>query len=296
MKTCAVILPVHNEASFLPKLLDALQATLAGIGDWSFEIICVDDGSTDGTGEVLRERTGITVLSHSLNRGYGAALKSALAYSNQEWALIMDADGSYPVESIPQFLEDLVPGTAMVVGERQGIATQENFPRRTARRMLRHFVHFLTSIQVTDLNSGMRLFRRELYREFLPLFPEGFSFTSTLTVGCLFRGYPIRFLPIPYGKREGRSHIRPVPDFFRFALLLTRVGIYFEPLRVFLGFAGALLSFGLACLVACWLSGVSPGPVFLLSVVGSLQCLLTGLVADLFVRRIRMSQLRVNPS
>src|SRR5262249_34686667 len=153
----------------------------------------IDDGSTDGTGQLLSGISDITVLSHEKNAGYGAALRTGLHYTDQEWIAIVDADGTYPTQELHRFVHTAQEGFDMVVGSRQGEGISSAPFRKLARAILRRLVYLLTEVHVPDLNSGMRVFRRSLYLQFENLLPEGFSFTSTITVASLYRRFPVKY-------------------------------------------------------------------------------------------------------
>lgn len=283
---CAVVVPVYNEARAVESTVRRLQSAIATVPDASFEIVCVDDGSTDGSGDVLARLDGITVVRHAVNRGYGASLRSGIHRSPQEWIFIVDADGTYPIEDLPRFVEEVrAGGLDMVVGARGGVGITSAPFRAAARWVLRRMVRALTGTPVPDLNSGMRLFRRQLFVEFQHLLPRGFSFTTTLTVASLFSGYALKYLPIDYAERIGKSNIRPVQDFFGFVVLIVRLATYFEPLRFFVPLAGVLALVGAlrAARDIAVTNGI--GSLATILLLAALQVFITGILADAVIRR-----------
>jgi len=274
----AVIIPAYNEAAGIGPVLDRLAAL-----DLPLEIIVVDDGSVDGTAEAAK-RERVRLVCHRRNRGYGAALKSGIKASYRPWVLFLDADGTYPVEAIPAFLQ---AGAAapMTVGWRSQAAAVVPILRMTAKRLLTRYAEYLVDEEIPDLNSGMRLVQRELVLRILRLLPNGFSFTSTLTLAALRDGEQIAYLEIPYARRMGKSKIRPVRDTFNFIVLITRSGALFNPLRVFLPVSGAL--FVVAALVLAHdvfiLRNVTDSStLFFLT---SLQTAMLGILADVIAAR-----------
>jgi glycosyltransferase involved in cell wall biosynthesis len=175
----------------------------------------------------------LKVVRHSRNRGYGAALKTGLRHARGEWILIVDADGTYPLESIAEMVATL-PEADMVVGARTAAEVIYPHTRRVAKWFLRLALRWFVGRRVEDMNSGMRFFRKDLALRYWKFFPDGFSFTTTLTLIALVNGYAVRYVSIPYGERVGKSKIRPVRDTLGFLQLIVRTGFYFEPLRVFL--------------------------------------------------------------
>lgn len=289
----AFVLPVHNEEgaihSTLGRIRNAIPPNLRALS----QIVVVDDGSTDSTPEILDKMGGITVLTHDSNAGYGAALKTGLDYVSSDWVAIVDADGTYPIESFPELLDAATKGKDMVVGARRGLGISRDPFKRVARWCLRRLVFALTGVSVPDLNSGMRVFRRSLYLEFKHLLPTGFSFTTTLTVASLYCGYRVQYLPVEYFARKGKSHIKAHRDFINFLMLIVRMASYFDPLRFFIPLSIAIAAIGV-------LKGIRD--IFLLDYIGSLsvmmilsalQVLLTGILADVIVRRMAGNHAKV---
>lgn len=288
-QSCAVIIPVYNERGAIADTVHRVQAICAAVPDYDFEIICVNDGSSDGTGEILERLEGITVITHEANRGYGAALRTGLDYCSQQWIFITDADGTYPLEDLPRLLEVALTGVDMVVGARQGSGISSSLPHQTARWILRKMVHGLTGVMVPDLNSGMRVFRKSLYQEFRHLLPMGFSFTTTLTVASLYSGRKVRYLPINYERRVGKSNIKPVQDFFGFSMLIVRLASYFEPLRFFLPAAFALALLGLARAIRDVIVVNQFGALAVILMLTAFQVFVLGVIADVIVRRFQVA-------
>src|SRR5712691_1161578 len=199
--SCGIIIPVYNEGQVIAETIERIKRVIHDITDWKFEIICVNDGSSDNTANVLSLVPDIQVLTHKVNRGYGAALRTGLNNCEHEWVFIVDADATYPIEDLAVLLEEVKKGADMVVGARQGIGITLSPFRRFARWVLRKMAYIVTGVMVPDLNSGMRVFRRRLYREFKGLLPMGFSFTTTLTMAALYMNYQTKYIPINYTQR-----------------------------------------------------------------------------------------------
>ena len=232
---CSVVVPVYNEVESLPATIDALHSALRD-AEVEYEVIVVDDGSTDATPEILLRRDDIVSIRHERNRGYGAALKSGIRRARHPLVAITDADGTYPSDRIPDLLR-LMDGADMVVGSRTGPEAPQLRRRRFAKWFLHRFAEWMARSPIPDLNSGLRVFPRELAERFMSILPDQFSFTSTLTLAMLTNGYHVRFEPISLRPRVGRSKIRPVRDTLRFLQLILRTGMYFAPLRVFMPLA-----------------------------------------------------------
>lgn len=284
-QSCAVIIPVYNERGAIEDTIHRVQRICAQVPNYDFEIICVNDGSSDGTGDILKRVEGITVITHDVNRGYGAALRTGLDYCDEEWIFITDADGTYPLEDLPRLLNVAATGLDMVVGSRQGTGISSKLPHMLARWMLRKMVHGLTGVMVPDLNSGMRVFRRTLYQEFRHLLPMGFSFTTTLTVASLYSGRKVRYEPINYERRIGKSNIKPVKDFIGFSMLIVRLASYFEPLRFFLPAAFGLAILGVLRAIRDVIVVNQFGALSVILLLTAFQVFMLGVIADVIVRR-----------
>jgi len=287
-RSCAVIIPVYNECRAIEDTVTRVQGLCAEVPGYDFEIICVNDGSSDGTGDILARLQGITVITHDVNRGYGAALRTGLDYCTQEWIFITDADGTYPLADLPKLLGCAKDKVDMVVGNRVGSGLSATPFHRLARWILRKMVHGLTGVMVPDLNSGMRVFRRTLYAEFRHLLPMGFSFTTTLTVASLYSGRKVHYEPINYERRIGKSNIKPVQDFLGFAMLIVRLASYFDPLRFFLPAAFALAGLGVLRAIRDVIVVNQFGALSVILMLTAFQVFVLGVIADVIVRRFQV--------
>ncbi|MCG3197563.1 MAG: glycosyltransferase family 2 protein [Candidatus Omnitrophica bacterium] len=284
MVKVSLLIPAYNEAETIVETVKRARAALEGFLS-SFEILVIDDGSTDDTGRHAAE-AGATVLRHDSNRGYGAALKTGLRHAQGEIVVITDADLTYPAERIPELVNELAEAD-MAVGARTGASVHIPLFRRPAKWILNRLANRVAGRRIPDLNSGLRAFKRDLALRYLHLYPEGFSFTTTLTLAALCDGCEVRYLPIDYARRAGKSKIHPLRDTFNFLVLIVRVAAYFEPLRVFL--PATFVSAGISALLLTYYF-ITDGGV---SDAGVLACLFTllifmmGILADLVVRRAR---------
>ncbi|MES2792356.1 MAG: glycosyltransferase family 2 protein [Planctomycetota bacterium] len=232
----SIVLPIFNEVAGLAVQLDSLYAALQSIGV-TFEIVAVDDGSTDGSREVLRGRSDLRLLEHPSNRGYGAALKTGIRFARYPIIVITDADGTYPHEHLASLLSRMSHAD-MVVGARTGANVEYPLIRSIPKWFLVRFAEWMARQRIPDLNSGFRVFRRDIAERFLKILPDGFSFTTTITLAMLTNGYLVEYEPINYRARNGRSKIRPVRDTLGMLKTIFCTGMYFAPLRVFLPIAG----------------------------------------------------------
>jgi glycosyltransferase involved in cell wall biosynthesis len=282
----SIVIPVYNEelgiAPLLARLLEVMQAS-----DLEYEIIVVDDGSTDNTTARI-ETAGVHVLRHQDNRGYGAALKTGIRQASNPIIVIMDADGTYLPEYVPCLVEHLVTsGCDMVVGARTGKGVKIPRLRRPAKWAISRLAELVAGQSINDLNSGLRVFRRQVALRLVGLLPDGFSFTTTITMAMLSNEYVVEYLPIDYHARVGRSKISPVRDTLSFVALVLRIGLYFAPLKIFLPISGILLlsAIGWGVFTKFVLGEVADVSTMVI-VMTAVQVGVVGLVAELIDRRL----------
>jgi glycosyltransferase involved in cell wall biosynthesis len=286
----SIIVPAYNEEHGLGGVLvqlSAIQAQLGASGQ-QVEIIVVDDGSTDRTADAVRQHERVTLIVHRANKGYGGALKTGIRHAKGEWICITDADGTYPNERIPDLVARAVEnGCDMVVGARTGEQVAIPLGRRPAKWVIGQLANFVAGEPIPDLNSGLRVFRREAGLRFFGILPDGFSFTTTITLGMLTNGYVVNYVLINYRARVGRSKIRPIQDTLNFLQLVVRIALYFEPLKVFVPLSLAL--FSLALLWAAFskiVFGQLADVTTLLMAMSALEVFMIGLLAELINQRL----------
>lgn len=277
--TLSVVIPAYNEeGSVLATVLD-VRAVMDKTGI-PYEIIVIDDGSEDSTRKQA-EASGAMVLVNQVNTGYGASLKRGVRQAKYDFVAIMDADGTYPARYLPEFL-GLCRDQDMIVGDRG--AAMKNVPliRRPAKFILNKLASFLAERKLNDINSGLRVFRKSELIPFLPLLPQKFSFTTTITLCMSCNGKRMIYVPIEYGQRVGTSKIRPV-DFINFIILVLRVIVLFNPLRVFIPLGLGFLVVGILKLIydiSLW--NLSETAVFCF--IAALMIWSLGLIADMISR------------
>lgn len=234
----SIILPAHNEATALAKLLPLLNTLKAAA-----EIIVVNDGSTDLTAEIAHN-AGARVIEHPYSLGNGAAVKAGTRAASGEILVFMDADGQHDPADIPRLLAKLDEGFDMVVGARSS-GSQASLARRMANGFYNWLASAMTGHEILDLTSGFRVVRTDRFRKFLYLLPNGFSYPTTSTMAFFRSGFPVAYVPIHAGERQGKSKIRLLHDGARFFVIILRIGALFSPMRFFLPISGFLFSSGL---------------------------------------------------
>lgn len=230
----SLIIPAYNEEGGIGQVLQELGQILAQ-PHWLYEVIVIDDGSQDNTALVAQQHPWVRVISHKANKGYGAALKTGIRSACYPLICITDADGTYPNERIPDLINRLVEEHLdMVVGARTGVKVHIPLIRRPAKWTINQLANFVAGESIPDLNSGLRVFRREVAIKMLGIFPDGFSFTTTITLAMISNSYLVDYVPINYHTRVGRSKIKPIRDTLNFIQLILRMALYFAPLKIFI--------------------------------------------------------------
>ena len=271
----SVVIPAYNEGAHVAAQVRDVERVMQGTG-WTYEIIVVDDGSKDNTAAEA-DTTGARVLRRKKNRGYGAGLKLGIRRAKYDYILITDADGTYPVEAIPAMLA-AAHKNAMVVGARTGQTVQIPLVRRPAKAFIRWLASYLSGHEIPDINSGLRLMRKDLVQRYEHLLPDGFSFTTTITLASLCNGYAVEYQAINYHARLGESKIRP-RHAYDFTLLVLRVITYFNPLKIFIPVGAWLALAGLGKLgYDIYKDNLSESAV--LALLGALIIWCVGLLAD----------------
>lgn len=278
-----IVLPVYNESGHLEDEISRIHKTM-GESDYSYEIVVVDDGSTDGSGQRLANIDGIRLIRFATNRGSGSARKYGTQSASGRIVVWTDVDMTYPNDTIPDLLDSLA-GYDQVVGARKTEEGTVRLLRRPAKWLIRRLASYLTGVRIPDLNSGFRAFRRDVADQFLYLLPRGFSCVTTLTMAFLSNGYSVRYVPIDYAPRAGESKFHWWKDTRRYLLQVLRLTLMWEPMRIFGPPAAVLGIAGLAKLVYDLVDKdfrVATNTLVILGV--SFALALIGMVADMLVQ------------
>lgn len=275
----SVVIPAFNEEGAVRSTVEDVREHMDPLGI-PYEIIVVDDGSADNT-RAEAEATGATVHYNQVNSGYGATLKRGVRAAQHEYVAILDADGTYPARYLPEMLQ-MCREQDMIVGDRGSAMKNVPLLRRPAKKFLFAFASFLAERHIPDLNSGLRVFRKSELIPFLPLLPQNFSFTTTITLCMAANGKRFIYTPIEYGKRVGKSKIKPI-DFVNFIILILRISTLFNPLRVFIPLGLGFMALGLVKLVYdIFIGNLSESAIF--AFLAAIMIWSLGLIADMISR------------
>lgn len=238
MENLTILVPVYNEEKSIRNTIDTLKKI---IDQKNWEIITVNDGSTDETTNILSAISGIKVINHRINKGYGASLKTGLRHAKYNNVCITDADNTYPNDRIPELYEKyLEDNLDMLVGARNGANVKYSFIRKIPKFFIIKLANYISGRKIPDINSGLRIFKKDIALRFFNLYPSGFSFTTTITMAFLCRDYDVEYISIDYFDREGTSKISPVKDTVGFFNLLSKIAVFYNPMKFFLPFVGLL--------------------------------------------------------
>lgn len=278
VESVSIIIPAFQERATIEGTIRKVLEVAATLG-CAYEVIVVDDGSTDGTGEAAQS-AGAQVLTNPCNKGYGAALKTGIRFASHRTIITIDADGQHDPEDIPRLLQER-DRFDMVVGRRKGTAGSHLW-RKPGKLFLRWFANGLAGRTIPDLNCGFRAIDSKMALRLLPVMPQGFSFSTTITLAAFKGGYSVQYVPITVAHRAGGSTVR-VSDGFRTIMLIIRLVTLFAPLRIFLPLSAGTFLVGLYYIIEGYsIAGVASlkGMIALLT---AIQFFLFGIMVDQIV-------------
>jgi len=288
VKKISIVIPVFNEQECLNKTIHQMEELLES-ADFAFDIIIVNDGSTDGSNEILEAINNplIKIIHHDINRGYGAALKTGIAKASTSYVCTTDADDTYPNLELKKLANYIKDGYSMIVGARTGDLVQIPLLRRFPKWVLNKVANYLTGVKIPDINSGLRIMKKEDVEHFIKILPDGFSFTTTITLAMVTNNMPVCFIPINYYHRKGKSKIRPFYDTLNFLQLIIRTSMYFNPLKVFIPISGMLV---ISAFLVLLLSGLflerAMDVTFGIIMMTAVVVVAIGMLADLIDKRL----------
>ncbi|MFC1593827.1 glycosyltransferase family 2 protein [Candidatus Omnitrophota bacterium] len=239
MPKISVILPAHNEEKAIGEIIRKIQSIIKD----DYEIIVVDDGSTDSTADVA-QKAGARIIKHPYNIGNGAAVKTGLRHASGKIFVLMDADGQHDPQYIPQLLKK-IDEYDMVVTARTGW-TDAPLHRRLANIAYNVFASYLSKTRIADLTSGFRVIRADVAKRFIYLLPNTFSYPSTMTMAVCKTGHSLTYITVRLKPRVGKSKINIFSDGVRFILIIMKIATLFSPMRIFFPTSVACSAVGIA--------------------------------------------------
>ena len=267
-----IIIPAHNEEKGITDVINGVKRLNTG-----YEIIVVDDGSTDNTYKLARE-TGAKVIRHPYNKGYGAALKTGIRNAAADIVLFMDADGQHKSSDIKKIIQ-YIGEYDMVVGARTK-KSKISLLRRPGKKILGITANYLSGMTIPDLNSGFRALKKSVAQEFMHILPNSFSFSTTITLALITSGYSVKYVPIEAPERVGKSKIKPFRDGFRFVLMIIRTISLFNPLKIFIPVSLLLFLSGISYLTYEIYSYKNISDTSILLIISSLIIFFFGVLSD----------------
>ena len=235
--------------------------------------------------QIVSQLPHVRLLRHPYNRGTGAALKTGIRAAHGDLIVMTDGDGTYPNPDIPKLLQYLGEYD-MVVGARTSEQGTLKFLRVPAKAFIRSLASFMTGVKIPDLNSGMRAFRKHEAHKSFRFLPSGHSWVSTITMAYLSSDYTVKYVPIDYFPRKGKSSFHFIADTYGYLMLVVRVVMYFNPLKIFLPASFLLVAIGILKFIRDIIyyqnAFFVPGSTIVILLMG-VQLAAIGLLADLIV-------------
>ena len=246
MEKISLIIPCFNERSAIEETIDEANFLL---GKVLHEIVVVDDGSFDGTYEILKNRNDIKLLRNPYNKGYGFSIKKGIIAASGEYIAITDADGTYPIESILLMVKKLEEGYDMIIGKRDNLKTFDPLVKKLSRFFFKQIAQFVSGEKILDVNSGLRVFRRDVIFKYMVNTSSGFSFSLSTTLIFILEGLSIYYHPIEYRPRIGKSKVKYTRDILRSAQILVETITLYNPIKIFMLVSGMISGLGLVVLL-----------------------------------------------
>lgn len=260
IKGLSIVIPSYNEGNCLERTIESIIGVLSQI-NIDYEIVVIDDGSTDNTQDIVGRFSQCKLVCHPINLGYGRSIKDGINASKHETIIITDADETYPAKDIPRFLEKYSKGFDMVVGSRTGPHYIQSRIKAALRHILKFMVEWASSKKIPDINSGFRIFNKTVIKKFYFHLCDTFSFTTSLTLAYMMTGKLVAYIPIEYYKRggAGKSHVKIFRDsWFTLSYIIKQI-LYFNPMRIFFLFGILWVLIGVIALLFSFFFHINAG-------------------------------------
>ncbi|MBU1669848.1 MAG: glycosyltransferase family 2 protein [Actinobacteria bacterium] len=282
----SIVVPVYNEEEAIAGDLEVIERAMSA-SHRDYEIIVVDDASTDRSAEIVEGIEGVKLLKHRANRGGGFARNTGIKAARGDVVVVTDGDGTYPNQEIPRMLDLMEEhGLDMIVGARSKEAGTLKVLRTPAKWFIRKLAMWMSGFNIPDLNSGLRALRKDVFMEFMEILPWGHSWVSTITLAMLSSAYQVEWVDIDYYPRKGTSTFHPIKDTYGYLTLVIRTVTWFNPLKIFMPLALVLFLIGFGKAIFDMINHpfyFTSNTVILL--MAFIQVLVLGLLADLIAKR-----------
>lgn len=240
----SIVLPCYNEEEAVEKVIGQVREVMDQVQEYTYEIIVVDDRSTDSTAKIVERIPGVRLIRHKQNQGSGASRRTGIINAKGEIIVMLDADGTYEPKTIPKMLK-FFPDYDQVNGARTSEKGTMPLLRTPAKWILRHIAMFIAGHHIPDLNTGLKAFNRDVMLRYLWVMPDGFSCVTSMTLAFLANGHPVKYVSTPYYKRIGVSKFHPIVDSSKYFVTILRMMTFFRPLRVYMPLAGLMIFLGI---------------------------------------------------
>jgi len=283
----SIVLATYNEEKGISEELKRIKEAMDS-SEYSYEVIVVDDGSKDKTPDIVEKNfPWVKLCRRPINFGTGTARKFGTEKAKGKYVVWSDADLTYPNYLIPELIPHLNQYD-QVIGARKTEKGEQKFLRVPAKWFIRKLAIFLSGKNIPDLNSGLRAFKRKVGLRYLHMLPPGFSCVATMTLAFLINGHPVKFIPIDYFKRVGKSKFHPINDTWEYFLQVIRMILFFNPLKIFLPISICLTIIGIVKFlydIIFWNFSIKGSTIIAIMI--ALQILVFGLLAELIVKMLK---------
>jgi len=289
----SIVLAIYNEEICISEELTRIKAAMDKSG-YSYEIIAVNDASTDKSLEILKRFPFVKIINHKINMGSGSARKTGTLAAIGNIVVWTDVDMTYPNDLIPALVTYLIANDYdQVVGSRRQERGTIPVLRVPAKWFIRKLAIYLSEADIPDLNSGLRAFKREIGNKYLYLLPKGFSCVTTMTLSFLTNGKSVGYFPIEYNKRAGKSKFHPIKDTYKYLLQVIRMITYYNPLKIFIPLSFLIVLVGVLTSIYDRMFRAGRHSLEesdIIIVIAGLICGVVGLLADLIVTQNKRFQ------
>lgn len=281
----SIVLPVYNEAESILQELEIIKRTMDA-SSYAYEVIVVDDCSTDRTYELIKDISWIKLIRHPYNKGAGASRRIGTLNATGNVAVWTDIDMTYPNHLIPQLIDYLIDNNFdQVIGMRTSEQGTKKILRIPVKWSIQKLASFLAGSKILDLNSGFRVFKRDVAKKFLHLLPDGFSCASTITLSFLCNGYTVGYYPIEYRKRIGTSKFHPLKDSYNYLIQVIRTITFFNPIKIFIPISLMVFLLGVCTSIRNLIVTKGLQQIDIILFIFSFLIFTLGLLADLIVQQ-----------